>query len=89
MDVKQAVAAAKAHLLDVFGAELMSAPRLEEVWFDDAERVWCVTLGFFRKPDDLMTKAAGSFSTYDYKVVRVEDSTGKPRSIRNREQAAA
>ena len=56
MDVKQAVAAAKAHLLDVFGAELMSAPRLEEVWFEDAQRVWCVTLGFFRKPDELMAK---------------------------------
>lgn len=89
MDVKQAVAAAKAHLLDVFGAEMMSDPRLEEVWFDEGERVWCVTLGFYRKPDELMSKVAGSFSTYDYKVVRLEGVDGKPRSIRNREQAAA
>ena len=89
MDAKQAVEAAKSHLLDVFGAEMMSAPRIEEVWFEEAERQWCVTLGFFRKPDDLVAKAAGTFSTYDYKVVRIEDITGKPRSIKNREQAAA
>ena len=31
MDVKQAVAAAKAHLLDVFSDELVSPPRLEEI----------------------------------------------------------
>ena len=89
MDVKQAVAAAKVHLLDVFGAELMSAPRIEEVWFEDVGRVWCVTLGFFRKPDDLMAKAAGTFSTYDYKVVQIEDFSGKPLSIKNRDRVAA
>ncbi len=89
MDAKQAVEAAKAHLLDVFGAEMMSAPRLEEVWFEDTEKVWCITLGFFRKPDELMAKASGTFSTYDYKVVQVEDVTGSPRSIKNRERAAA
>ena len=89
MDVKQAVAAAKVHLLDVFGAELMSTPRIEEVWFEDVGRIWCVTLGFFRKPDELATKAAGTYSTYDYKVVRIEDASGNPLSIKNRDQVAA
>jgi type IV secretory pathway ATPase VirB11/archaellum biosynthesis ATPase len=89
MELKQAVSAAKAHLLDVFSAEMMSDPRLEEVWFDDADQVWCVTFGFFRKPDDLLVKVQGSFSTFDYKVVRVGGDSGKPISIRNRERAAA
>lgn len=87
MDPKQAVETAKSYLSEMFAAELMSAPRLEEVWFDDAEKVWCVTLGFYRKPDELL-KAAGRFSTYDYKVIRL-DVNGTPRSIKNREPAAA
>ena len=77
MDAKQAASAAKAHLVDVFAGELPSDPRLEEVWFEDAERVWCVTLGFFRKPEEVL-KAAGTYSTFDYKVVRIEDVSGKP-----------
>ena len=89
MEVKQAIGTAKAHLLDLFGAELMSQPRLEEVWFEDADNAWCVTLGFFRKPDELTTRAAGTYSTYDYKVVQIDDDTGKPKSIRNRDRVAA
>ena len=88
MDVKQAVEAAKTYLQEVFGSELMTAPRLEEVWFDEDHKSWCVTLGFFRKPDDV-TKTMGPFSTYSYKVVRVESMFGKPVSIKDRERAAA
>ena len=42
-----------------------------------------VTFSFFRDK-----KATGSFSTFDYKVVRLAES-GKPISIKNRERAAA
>lgn len=88
MDVKQAVDAAKSYLQDVFGAEVTTAPRLEEVWFDDDDRSWCVTLGFFRKPDDL-SKNLGIFSTYAYKVVRIDNSSERPNSIMDRERVAA
>ena len=88
MDAKQAIATAKKHLLEMFQDEMLSPPRLEEIWFDDSKYVWCVTLGFFRKPDDLL-KATGTFSTFVYKVVRIDDATGQPQSIRNREAAAA
>lgn len=87
MNAKQVVSLAKAHLGETFADEMFSEPRLEEIWFEDAEKVWCVTLGFFRKPDDL-TKATGSFATFDYKVVRLTES-GTPVSIKNRERAAA
>ena len=88
MDVKQAVEIARSYLQEVFGNELMSPPRLEEVWLDEDSGVWCLTFGFYRKPDDL-TKVIGTFSTYSYKVVRVDDKTGKPLSIKDRERAAA
>ena len=88
MNAKQVVGLAKAHLRETFADELLSEPRLEEIWFEDADKTWCVTLGFFRKPDEQLTKATGSFSTFDYKVVRLAES-GKPISIKNRERAAA
>ncbi len=87
-DVKQAVVTAKKYLEDVFGSELMTPPRLEEVWFDDRTDVWNVTFGFFRKPDDI-TSAMGTYSTYAYKVVAIDDETGNPVSIRDRERIQA
>lgn len=84
MDVKEAVAAAKAHLVSVFGDEMLGESRLEEVWLDDAERVWSITLGFFRQPHTALLPA-GTFSKYDYKVVRIDAATGKAQSIRNRD----
>lgn len=86
MDVKQAIATAKQHLSDVFADEMMSPPQLEEVWFDDSEQHWCITLGFWRKPTAPMV---GSFANRDYKVVRLSEANGKPVSIRNRELSAA
>ena len=89
MDAKQAVATAKTHLLEIFADEMLSAPRLEEIWLDESEHVWCITFGFFRKPDSALTSMTGTFSSFEYKVVRVDDATGQSRSIRNREPAAA
>ncbi len=88
MNAKQVVSIAKTHLRETFADELLWEPRLEEIWFEDAEKVWCVTLGFFRKPDEHLRKATGTFSTFDYKIVRLTED-GKPLSIRNRESAAA
>lgn len=86
MDVKRAIEIAKQHLADVFSDEAMSPPQLEEVWFEDADQVWCVTLGFWRKPAGPLI---GTISNRSYKVVRVSDTSGKPLSIRNRELSAA
>jgi hypothetical protein len=82
MDVKQAVASAREHLIEVFSGEIASPPSLEEVWFDDDEKQWCVTFGLKR------TKASGGFGSivlpFDYKVVRLDEADGKPISIRDR-----
>lgn len=84
MDVKQAVAVAKSHLISVFGDEMLGEPRLEEIWLEDAEQVWCITLGFFRQPHTVLLPA-GTYSKYDYKLVRIDAVTGKPQSIKNRD----
>lgn len=87
-DLKQAVDVAKSHVLAVFSDEVMGTPRLEEIWFDDNVRQWFVTIGFFRKPDEI-TKALGTFSRYEYKVVQISNDFGLPMSIKNRDLAGA
>ena len=90
MDAKLAIAAAKAHLQDVFADEMMSAARVEEIWLEDDGRIWCVTLSFFRKPDELLTNVAGRFATNDSKVIRIENKAGGgPLSIKDRVRVAA
>jgi hypothetical protein len=85
MDVKQAVSNARSHLLEVFSDELVSPPTLEEVWFDDDERQWCVTFGLKR------TRAGAALGSlvlpFDFKVVRLGEQDGKPISIRDRSMA--
>ncbi len=81
MDVQQAVSSAREYILAIFSDELSDKPTLEEVWFDDNEREWCVTFGLKRSA----AKAFGSLVLpFDYKVVRLSDTDGKPISIRDR-----
>ncbi|MGE0701082.1 MAG: hypothetical protein AB7O57_18450 [Hyphomicrobiaceae bacterium] len=88
MDAKEAIGRAKAYLEELFGNEMMAEPRLEEIWLDRTNAVWCVTFGFFRKPEDVL-KSAGTYATYVYKVVQVDRATGEPKSIRNRDNIDA
>lgn len=86
MDLKAAITTAKQHLMDVFVDESVTSPQLEEVWFDEVQSQWCVTLGFWRKPTNPMI---GVLANRDYKVVRIDALSGKPISIRNRDLSAA
>lgn len=88
IDLNQAVVAARHHIQTVFSGEVQGTPRLEEIWLDDGAKQWFVTFGFFRKPDDV-TAAAGTFSRYEYKVVKISNDTGLPISIKNRDLAGA
>lgn len=82
MDVKQAVSSARSHLVEVFSDELVSPPTLEEVWFDDDEKEWCVTFGLKRSRSGA---ALGSLVLpFDFKVVRLAAQDGKPISISDR-----
>jgi hypothetical protein len=82
MNVKQAVASARQHLVEVFSDEITSPPSLEEVWFDDDESQWCVTFGLKRSKTS--TGFGALVLPFDYKVVRLAATDGKPISIRDR-----
>ena len=98
MDVKEAVATAKKHVAEVFEGEDLADVGLEEVVFDDEEDVWKVTVGFNRPWDrlkglaDVMSAAsAGEIPEWkrrSFKVVRIEDRTGRVVSLTHREPAA-
>ena len=80
MNVNQAVAAAKQHILIVFGAELAHPPTLEEVWHDAKKHQWCVTLGIRRDASPL-----AGLNFPEYKTVRIKDDDGSFVAIKNRE----
>lgn len=83
MDVKEAVARAKAYVSELFGYENISNLGLEEVEFDQATGDWLVTVGFSRPWD---TPAVfGQQPQRSYKVLRISDLTGTALSVRNRE----
>ena len=84
MDVKQAIQAAKKHLLNVFEAEISQPPSLEEVWQDAKKKEWCVTFGIRRGAAPL-----AGLNFPEYKTVRVRSDDGSLVSIRSRELSGA
>jgi hypothetical protein len=90
MDVKEAVAAAKKYVGELFSQEGITNLGLEEVEFDEQAGEWRVTVGFSR-PWDSVTGWAAAFAPQQqvnprrsYKVVRISDATGAAISVRNR-----
>ena len=84
MEVKEAVRAAKEHATLVFEGETV---RLEELWFDDIEREWCVTVGLQRlEPGgvEVMTGRAAPTRLH-YKTIRIDDKSKSIKSVRNHE----
>ena len=89
MDVKQAVAAAKDYVADMFESEQITNIGLEEVEYDDFEKLWKITIGFSRPWDrDIGSLlAAASSHTYKrrtYKRIVIRDSDHKVLSVKNR-----
>ena len=88
MDVKNTVALAKQHIKDLFAAEGISDLGLEEVEYDNDERVWRVTIGFSRpwdEPKGPLGQFAGVKKAREYKDVRIADladGTQEVRSVR-------
>ena len=79
---KQAVAAAKQQLVDIFAGEGIAPPTLEEIWFDQDEKAWVVTFGI-RRIDDA-GKVIDRLGLRDLKVVRISDQDGSILAIRDR-----
>jgi len=88
MDAKQAVAAAREYFVDLVGVE----PSVEEVWYDTSNKIWCITFGRSRmlldSPSSLILPG-GRREVIEYKIVRVNDDTGRPISLLNREGGRA
>lgn len=85
MSPKEAVARAKAVFLEIVGEE----PTLEEIWFEEGKKTWCVTFGIRRRtlkaPGDVLGWSQALKEAVDYKVVRIRDKDGSFVSILNRE----
>lgn len=91
MDVKQAVQTAKKHVAEIFSDESIANVGLEEVEFDEVDRVWAITIGFSRfrgRPGDIVRALDGD-SARTFKIVRIEDESGRVRSITHRDVAGA
>ena len=89
MEVKQAVAMAKNYVVDLFANEGITDVGLEEIEFDDLERLWQITIGFSRPWDQNISSilaAAGSRTgkRRTYKRIAIRDHDQKVLSVTNR-----
>jgi hypothetical protein len=90
MNAKEAIAAAKTYVADLYSQEGIANLGLEEVAFDQQHHQWLVTLGFSRSWEGpgALSIAAGFPRPRAYKVVTVADRDGDVVSIKNREGTA-
>lgn len=96
MDVKDAIAAAKAYVQQVYDAEAITNLSLEEVAFDRSSQNWLITIGFSRPDNDSFRTRARELleASSGYvprrrvqKVVSISDYDGAAVAMKNREAA--
>ena len=91
MEANEAIAIAKGHIAKMFAGELTSLPTLEEIWFDDLQDEWCVTIGLRRPGNQVIREGLGDLLSGksrilpDLKVVRISNAPGKFPKIIDRE----
>lgn len=80
MDLKEAVAAAKQHVSDMFAPCAPQNMRLEEFVYDDHLMVWSLTIGFAlpQRAHDASPSARA------HKIVRVSEADKSVLSVRDR-----
>lgn len=90
MNVKDAVKEAIEYVAEIFREEKPENIGLEEAFLNEDEKVWEVTVGFSRPWDH--PKQAGVIANLQalnpkrqYKVVKIDNETGKVKSIKIRE----
>lgn len=91
VDVKEAVAVAKKYLAELYSAEEIADVGLEEVEYDQLAGQWSVTLGFARpwERNALRSLARNPNGGRSYKVLRVNDASGRVDSLKDRLMARA
>jgi len=89
MNVRDAVKMAVEYVADIFAAERPENIGLEEVFMNEQENAWEVTVGFSRPWD---YRKAGILATMEalsprrqYKIVKINNQTGEVISIKIRE----
>ena len=75
MNLREALAAAKQRIDDLFASETPRNVRLEQFLYDDHLGVWTLTIGFALQ---------GSPETRNYKIVRVMEADKSVLSIADR-----
>lgn len=89
MNVKEAVALAKQHVLELFDEEGVRNLGLEEVELDGQSDEWIVTLGFSRPWDEpknaLAALAAPAYTRRTLKVVRISNQGSQVVSVKKRD----
>lgn len=96
MKPAEAVAIAKAYLVETFEAEGISRLALEEIDFDPDDGTWNITLGFLREAEQRLDvppflrslSVDAAAAPRIYRVVKVRDADGSMASIKIRELAA-
>jgi hypothetical protein len=88
MDVTEAVSTAKNHILRLFADESISNLGLEEAFFDEANEVWHITLGFSRPWDNPQSPLRPWAQPSEalkrtYKVVEIADKDNKVKSVKS------
>ena len=94
MGVRDAVRKAKEYVAETFADESIEHLGLEEVVFDDAGRIWKVTVGFFRPWNRSQGIAVAlndgpAWRRRSFKVVHIEDESGRVVSLTHRELRVA
>ena len=91
MDAKQAVHIAKNHVAEIFSDEPIENVGLEEIEFDTIKNIWVVTIGFSRfwgHPSNFV-RALDSDAARTFKTVRIDDESGRVRSVKHRDVTGA
>ena len=98
MDVREAARTAKEYVANVFVDEDIGRISLEEVEFDYSSDVWNITVSFTRPSDRFDPIEAmlpnhplsgGKKVRWSYKIVNIDDNSGKVLSLKHRVLAGA
>lgn len=90
MDRLDAVETAKQYIVDLYQAEGISKPRLEELTLDRVNNIWLVTIGFAylvggdRSATLTPSLAKAVYGDRVYKLVKVDDQDGEVVAMTDR-----
>ena len=95
MEVKEAAREARKYVSELFADDKATDIALEEVDFDHESNAWLITIGFMRPSPGIKTVDARIISPWlrplerSYKVVHINDETGKVTALSDRFLAPA